>query len=181
MYPPVSMNLWTPAKVQRKNFDLIVSALVPYKRIDIAVKAYSRKGWPLKIVGNGSEMKKLRAMAGRYVEFLGWLPDKNILDLYRTCRMLVFPGEEDFGLVPIEAQACGCPVVAYGRGGVLESVTDGISGVFFDEQTEEALISAVEKCSAGRWNTADIRTNAEKFNVQRFIEGLAESIEKCRA
>ena len=179
VYPPVDTERWTPGlTLTSGSFDLIVSALVPYKRIDIAIHAYNEMGYPLKIAGAGTELERLRRMAGPNIEFLGWQSDDEILQLYRSSRQLVFPGEEDFGIVPLEAQACGKPVVAYGRGGLLETVVDGVTGVFFREQTPEAIKNAVQRCSTAQWNPATIRANAEKFSVSNFISGLATCIEK---
>ena len=182
VYPPVDISRCTPlAHPEPGAFDLVVSALVPYKRVDLAVETYSRRSWPLKVVGVGGQLDVLRAKAGPSVEILGWRPDEEVLDLYRRCRLLVFPGEEDFGIVPLEAQACGRPVVAYARGGALETVVDGVSGVFFQEQTEESLADAVERAARLGWDSAAIRANAESFGPERFLEGLAGSISKtCR-
>lgn len=178
VYPFVDIDRWTPGGSTGK-FDLIVSALVPYKRIDLAVKAYSTLGYPLKIVGIGSDMSKLRAMSGSNIEWLGWRSDDETVRLYQSCRMLVFPGEEDFGIVPLEAQACGRPVVAFGKGGALETVVDNETGVFFREQTQEALLEAVDRCAGCAWDFSRIRQHAAKFSVQSFVDGLAASIEKC--
>lgn len=160
-------------------YDLIVSALVPYKKIEVAVRAYTRLGYPLKIVGTGTQYNRLRRMAGAHIEFLGWLDDEHVRDLYRHCRMLVFPGEEDFGIVPVEVQACGRPVVAYGIGGVLETVVDGQTGIFFHAQTEAALLGAIEQGAATTWDPATIRANAERFSEANFISGLTASIVRC--
>jgi len=178
VYPPVDIGRWTPGGERTGAFDLIVSALVPYKRIDVAVKAYNRLGFPLKIVGVGTDLEKFRAISNPNIEFMGWQPDEKLLDLYRSCRMLVFPGEEDFGIVPLEAMACGTPVVAYAKGGLLETVKDGVSGVFFKDQAPEALANAVTQCAGARWDVAVIRAGAEKFGTDNFINGLAASIEK---
>jgi len=195
VYPPVNTSFWTPVSpenagadaphstlnAQRASgaYDLIVSALVPYKKIEVAVRAYTRLGYPLKIVGTGTQYKRLRRMAGARIEFLGRLDDECILDLYRHCRLLVFPGEEDFGIVPVEAQACGRPVVAYGIGGVLETVVDGQTGIFFHAQTETALLAAIEQAATIRWDPVVIRANAERFSEANFISGLAASIARC--
>ena len=179
VYPPVDTDHWTPGDTAPGGFDLIVSALVPYKRVDLAVRAYSQSGYPLKIVGVGGELPRLRAMAGPNVTFAEWQSDACILEFYRRCRMLVFPGEEDFGLVPLEVQACGRPVCAYARGGTLETVIEGETGVFFQEQNESALLQAVEQCAAKTWDSAAIRTHAEKFGIARFIDGLNKSIANC--
>jgi len=179
VYPPADTETFTPDGRAPGDYDLVVSALVPYKRVDLAVAAYSRLRRPLKIVGVGTESERLRAAAAPNVEFLGWQPDETILDLYRGCRALVFPGEEDFGIVPVEAQCCGRPVIAYGKGGALETVEASISGVFFQEQTEEALMDAVDRSLARHWEPAAIRAHAEQFGVDRFVDGLATSIERC--
>jgi glycosyltransferase involved in cell wall biosynthesis len=179
VYPPVNTAYWTPDGKQPADFDLIVSALVPYKRIDLAVRAYSRTGKKLKIVGVGGESDRLKALAGPSVEFLGRLPDTDILSLYRRCRALIFPGEEDFGIVPVEVQSCGRPVIALGRGGVTETVANGVSGVFFQEQTEAALLEAVEKAGDIAWDSEAIRAHAEQFSEAHFIAGMANSIRRC--
>lgn len=178
VYPPVDTARCTPGPSgQAQTFDLIVSALVPYKRVDLAVTAYSRLRLPLKVVGIGGELNRLRALAGDSVQFLEWQSDDAILDLYRGCRFLLFPGEEDFGIVPLEAQACGKPVIAYGCGGALETVVDGISGRFFGKQTTEALLDAVRRAEATEWNPLAIRRHAERFGVQNFIDGIAKSVQ----
>lgn len=177
VYPPVDIARWTPdAAVEPEAFDLVVSALVPYKKIDLAVRAYNASGRSLKVVGVGSGASALRGMAAPNISFLGWQSDEAILDLYRRCRLLVFPGEEDFGIVPLEAQACGRPVVAFGRGGVQETVVDDLSGVFFEDQEPEALNEAVSRAADKRWDPQAIRAHAKMFGVQRFIEGLSRSV-----
>ena len=178
VYPPVDTERLTPGSAPHSQFDLIVSALVPYKRVDLAVRAYTQAGHRLKIVGVGGELDALRRAAGPNIEFLEWQPDKTVLELYRACRMLVFPGEEDFGIVPLEAQACGRPVCAFARGGALETVREGVSGVFFGEQSEASLLDAVARCAQTRWDPAAIRAHAETFDVQRFIDGMQESLKR---
>jgi glycosyltransferase involved in cell wall biosynthesis len=180
VYPPVDTLKYTPDG-KTEDFDLIVSAMVPYKRLDLAVRAYNRSGYPLKIVGTGSDAVSLKAMAKNNIEFLDWQTDKRILELYRSCRMLIFPGEEDFGIVPLEAQACGRPVVAYGKGGALETIKEGVSGIFFREQTEQSLLDAIEKCAGTSWNQELIRANAEEFNIANFRKHLTDIIEKVMA
>jgi glycosyltransferase involved in cell wall biosynthesis len=143
------------------------------------VEAYRQTGFPLKIVGTGSEFRKLKRHAGPNTEFLGWQTDEAILELYRGCRFLVFPGEEDFGIVPVEAQACGKPVIAWGRGGLLEIVVEGETGQFFRRPTVESLIEAVETAASRDWDPEAIRRNALRFTTQRFLDGLDDSIQKC--
>ena len=178
VYPPVDTERYTPVSDSAGNFDLIVSALVPYKKVDLAVEAYTKTGKPLKIAGIGTELTRLQAAAGPNIEFLGWQSDDQILDLYRNCRLLVFPGEEDFGIVPVEAQACGKPVVAFNRGGATETIVAGETGTFFDEQTPDSLTEAVKVCGDTSWDPQAIRTNAERFSTPRFIEGLAAALDK---
>jgi len=179
VYPPVDTVRCTPGEPTAGAFDLVVSAMAPYKRVDLAVSAYSRTGYPLKVVGVGGQLDRLRAMAGDNTEFLGWRSDDEVLDLYRSCRMLIFPGEEDFGIVPLEVQSCGKPVVAYARGGSLETIRKDVTGVFFEEQSEDSLIAAVEKCASTEWNPVAIRAHAEAFGVENFISGIAQSVENC--
>lgn len=180
VYPAVDTQRCTPAKDVKAGgtYDLIVSALVPYKRVDLAVELYSKKGWPLKVVGIGGCEEALRRKAGPSVEFLGRLPDPEVLELYRHCRLLVFPGEEDYGIVPLEAQACGRPVVAYGKGGALETISEGKTGVFFTEQTLESLEEAVQRCAAAQFDPALIRQHALQFGTEQFYAGLARCVRK---
>ena len=177
VYPPVATQYFTPdARGGHDGYDLVVSALVPYKRVDLAVRAYAQSGRPLKIAGAGTELAALRKLAAPNVEFLGRVPDEGVRELYRRCRFLVFPGEEDFGIVPLEAQACGKPVVAFGKGGLLETVVAGRTGAFFGEQTPEALQAAVAQAEKTEWDPAAIRAHAETFGEDRFLAGLRAEI-----
>jgi len=179
VYPPVDTDFFTCSTAPREDFDLVVSAMVPYKRVDLAIDAYNATGRALRIVGLGTESPALQARAGTHIDFLGWQSDEAIRDLYRRARMLIFPGEEDFGIVPLEAQACGCPVVAFRKGGALETVVDGQSGVFFDRQEPAALTAAIEACAATDWNREAIRSHAERFGIPHFVSGMADSIDRC--
>ena len=178
VYPPVNVAFHTPdpdaPAGSNDGYDLVVSALVPYKRIDLAVRAYAASGHPLKIAGSGSEEASLRALAAGApnIEFAGHPDDAGIRRLYRRCRFLVFPGLEDFGIVPVEAQACGKPVIAYGEGGILDTVRDKRTGLFFGAQTPEALADAVERAAAMSWDPAEIRANAVRFAPERFLDGI---------
>lgn len=179
VYPPVDTNWFTPGDDKHDGYDLVISAMVPYKRVDLAVKAYSQSGYPLKVVGVGSEYERLRKQAAPNVTFAGWIPDDQTRDLYRRCRFLVFPGEEDFGIVPLEAQACGKPVIAYGRGGALETITNGVTGVFFNEQSETALNDAVRQAQTVKWHRRTIRQHAENFSIQNFIDAFGAAVNRC--
>jgi glycosyltransferase involved in cell wall biosynthesis len=181
VYPPVDTNACAPGAAPRGSFDLVVSALVPYKRVDLAVRAYTKSGHPLTVVGTGSERAHLERLAGPNIEFAGWLSDDAVRDRYRRARLLVFPGEEDFGIVPLEAQACGCPVVAYRKGGATETIVEGVTGEFFDRQNTDDLLAAVTRCAGRSWRAEALRTHAEKFGQQAFVNGMAAAIRRIMA
>lgn len=175
IYPPVDTDYYTPAPVPREDFYLVVSALAPYKRFDLAIDACAKLGKKLVVIGSGQDAKKLQAKAAPGITFLGWQPDGVIRDHLRRAKALLFPGEEDFGIVPLEAQACGCPVIAFGRGGATETVRglgDGAdpTGVFFAEQTTDAAAAAVERFerAADRFDPKAARRNAVRFRKDRF-------------
>jgi glycosyltransferase involved in cell wall biosynthesis len=146
IHPPADAGFFTPSSRPREDWYLCASAFAPYRRADLAIEAFRESGRRLKVVGAGQDEKRIRNLAGGSVEVLGWLPDEKLREAYRRCRALVFPGEEDFGIVQVEAQLCGTPVVAYRKGGMLDSVVAGVTGVFFREQTAEPLNAA----AAGR-------------------------------
>ncbi|MEI6634656.1 MAG: glycosyltransferase [Chlamydiota bacterium] len=180
LYPPVDAGFYTPGG-DTSDYYLAVSALVPYKRLDVAVRAFNELRLPLKIVGEGPERARLRALAGPGIEFLGWRTNEEIRECYRGCRAFVFPGEEDFGITPLEAQACGRPVIAFGRGGARETVRDGETGLFFDSQEPEALAAAVRRAEGIRFDPGAARANAERFDRPRFKEELKRWIERAVA
>jgi glycosyltransferase involved in cell wall biosynthesis len=185
--PPVDTAAFDLSR-QNKDYYLIVSALAPYKRIDLAVQAFTRNQKPLVIVGTGPLMAGLQKESGKNISWLGWQPEENLKNLYGDCKALIFPGEEDAGITPLEAQASGRPVVAFGRGGVLETVVpledylegrkDFFSGVFFQEQTETSLIEAVEKLEehAHLLNPVKIRAHALQFDREVFKERMIRTI-----
>ena len=178
VYPPTDTEYFHPDATPREAFDFIISALVPYKKVDLAVRAYTRSGYPLKIMGSGSGLAALQRIAGPNITFLGRQSDAVLREHYRRCRFLIFPGEEDYGIVPVEAMACGTPVIAYGKGGATETITENISGIFFPEQTEDSLIAAVNKAAAHTWDPAAIRACAERFDVPHFLQGLFDILER---
>ncbi len=178
IYPPVDTDFYTPADRPRGRFFVLVSAFVPYKRVDLAIRAANLLGAKLAVIGNGPEEKRLRALAGPTVEFLGWKKNEEIREFYRSCEAVVFPGEEDFGIVPVEAQACGTPVVAFARGGALETVVAGKTGVFFTEPTAASLAAAMKEAAARPWDRAAIRAHAEKFSAARFRREFAEAVKE---
>jgi glycosyltransferase involved in cell wall biosynthesis len=174
IYPPVDTDFYTPTATHREDFYLCVSAFAPYKRIDLAVEACRRMNRRLVVIGVGQDAKRLKATAGSNVEFLGWQPDEVIRDRYRKCRALLFPGEEDFGIVPVEAMACGAPVIAFGRGGATETVREGETGSFFEEQTSDSLIATMETFDrmADRFDPATARRQSLRFTERRFEDEL---------
>ena len=179
VYPPVDTDFYTPsADVAPEDFYLIVSALVPYKKIDLAVRSFNRLGRRLVVIGDGPKKKEWESLAGPAVRFLGWESDEVIRDHYRRARAIIFPGEEDFGIVPVEAQACGRPVIAYGAGGVLETVRDGETGIFFKEQTEESLMDAVKIFESRAWDPEKARLNAAGFGKERFRRQMEDCVER---
>jgi len=165
--PPVNVDFYTP-KDEDEDYFLIVSRLVEYKRIDIAIEAFNDLGLPLIIIGDGPEKSKLQSLAKSNIKFLGRLPDEEVKEYYAKCRAFIFPGEEDFGITPLEAQACGRPVIAFGKGGVLDSVIDGVTGIYFKEQTKESLCEAVIKFNNKSFDKNIIRKSAERFDVKNF-------------
>lgn len=180
IYPPVQAD--HPISSQEpEDYFLIVSRLVPYKRIDIAVRAFNELGLPLRIIGDGRDRASLEAMANPNIEFLGYLPDdERVREQMGRCRALLFPGEEDFGLTPLEAMAVGRPVIAYGAGGALETVEEGRTGLFFREPTPESLIEAVEELDRHDFCPAYLQRHAQRFGVARFREELGAAIERAR-
>lgn len=169
IYPPVDTDFFTPTPNPKPPSPfLVVSALEPYKRVDLAIAAFARLGFPLLIAGRGTLEHELRAMAPANVKFLGWVSNDELRHLYRSCRALIFPGQEDFGIVPVEAQACGRPVVAYGKGGALETVLDGRTGVFFSDPTAEGLADAVNRLGSCEFDPAVARRNSLRFSRDRF-------------
>jgi len=178
IYPPVRTDP-PPDAAPAEDYYLIVSRLVPYKRIDLAVRAFNALGLPLRIIGSGRDRAALEALAGDNVTFLGYLPDDEVRRQMARCRAFVFPGEEDFGLTPLEAMAAGRPVVAYGAGGALDYVEEGVSGALFAEPDPSSLAEAVRRLEHGHFDGEELRRRAERFGVARFraeMGALLESV-----
>lgn len=173
IYPPVRTSMFQKSEVD-DGYYLVVSRLVPYKRIDLVAEAFTKLNLPLKIIGDGSEYKAVAAKAGPNVQMLGRVDDDAVLEAMQHCHAFLFPGEEDFGITPIEAQACGKPVIALGKGGALETVEADKTGVFFAEQTVESVAEAVERFEKIQFDSDYIRNHAEKFSEERFRKELKE-------
>ncbi len=174
IYPPVEVDFFAQPPVNKEKempppFYLIVSALVPYKRVDLAVQAFNRSKKQLLIIGDGPDYQKLRDLAAPNIHFSGWADNDQLRWHYAHCQALLFPGEEDFGIVPLEVMAAGRPVVAYRKGGALETVVEGKTGVFFDTQTPEALLQALDKLESQRFHPKEIQAHARQFSRQRCL------------
>lgn len=171
IFPPVEFDHFeknNSDKKKRKKFFLVVSRLVPYKMVDLAVSAFNELGLPLIVVGTGSEEEKLKNMAKDNIKFVGHLTEAKLADYYKKCAAFIFPQEEDFGIVALEAQAAGAPVIAFKAGGALDTVIEGKTGVFFDKQNTESLVKAVRKFEKLSFNQKDLINNAKRFSKERF-------------
>ncbi len=178
IYPAINIGKWEASDLPSQDYYLLVSRLVYYKRIDIAVEAFNQLQKPLKIIGVGPDFKRLKKMANSNISFLGQLTDKELLGYYQRCLAVIFPQDEDFGLVPLEAQACGRPVIALRVGGALETVVERKTGVFFYPQTVKALEEVVLKFNSNLFDPKVCRDNALKFSEERFIKTIKSFIEE---
>lgn len=172
IFPPVDSDYFRPGDSSDEYY-VIVSALVPYKRLELAIEAFRERGDLLKIVGLGPDYKRLKKSSPVNVQFLGALSDSELLKVYQNARALIMPGEEDFGINALEAQACGVPVIAYGRGGATETVIPGETGVFFPELKVSSLLEALDKFQTLTFNKEKIRANAERFSRGNFKTRMA--------
>lgn len=190
IYPPVETERLSPNGEKPEDFYIVFSRFVTYKRIDLAIKACGRLKRNLVVIGSGSQQKELEALAakfslnGAYITFTGRIGDDDVKDYLQRCRALIFCAEEDFGIIPVEAQACGRPVVAYGKGGALETVVNKKTGVFFNEQNVDSLIQAIEDFEAlekkNKFNSATISKHAQEFSSARFRKQFAEVVNETQ-
>jgi glycosyltransferase involved in cell wall biosynthesis len=179
--PPIEVDRFYMSS-QVEDYYLVLSRLVPYKRIDLAIEACNRLGRRLVIIGDGPDRERLQKLAGPTIEFLGRQSDSRVNHYASRCQALVFPGEEDFGMVPLEVNAAGRPVIAFRGGGAIETVVDGLTGVFFDKPTSASLITAIEDFESRTWNQQSLRRHAERFDrsvfafrVLQFLGSVAPS------
>jgi glycosyltransferase involved in cell wall biosynthesis len=180
IYPPVATERFTPATPSEvEDYFLIVSRLIPYKRIDLAVQAATRLGLPLKIGGKGRDMERLQAMAGSTVEFLGFVPDEELPRLMAKAKAFIFPGLEDFGITPVQAEAAGRPVIAYKGGGALDTVIEGVTGEYFTEQTVDSLAAVIQSFDAAKYDPVTIRNHALKFDTAIFKQQIDSFVEQA--
>jgi glycosyltransferase involved in cell wall biosynthesis len=177
IYPPINVERFFPNKRRQKYF-ITVSRLVSHKRIDLLIGAFNQLKLPLVIVGEGPERDKLEQMAGPSIQFLGYLPDKELASLLANAQAFVCAGEEDFGIAAVEAQAAGCPVIAYGKGGVRETLTPGETGILFNEPTIESLAEAIRwfTINASSFDAHHISTCVQRFNKKRFQQEYSEFV-----
>ncbi len=178
IFPPVNSSLMyiNEVKLEDKKYYLIVSRLVGYKKVDLAISAFNKLGYQLKIVGTGRELNKLKKMAGKNIKFLGHVPERNLPKIYNGSKALIMPQEEDYGIVALEAQNYGIPVIAYKKGGVLDTVIDGETGVFFKKQDQQALIEAILKFEKIKFDTANLVQNAKRFSKEQFSQNFAKIV-----
>jgi len=179
VYPPVDVKSFSPGKKEDvKNYFLFVSRLIGYKKCDLVIDAFNDLGLPLKIIGRGPDKKYLQGKSKSNIEFLGYLSHEDMKKYYQEAKAFVFAAEEDFGIVPVEAMACGRPVIAYGKGGVTETVIDGVTGVLFPEQSPQCLIDAIKNFDDQKFDSKKIRQQAEKFSIEVFRKSYIEAIDK---
>ncbi|MGH9405961.1 MAG: glycosyltransferase, partial [Terriglobia bacterium] len=177
IHPPVRVKSMELSRTS-EDFFLLVSRLMPYKRVDVAIEAFNQLRLPLKIIGTGPQLGQLRRQAHSNVEFMGAATDAELAEYYARCRALVFPGIEDFGIVMVEAQACGKPVIACSGGGASEIVIDGETGVLFAEQTPESLIEAVKRFAKLGFDSEQIRGQALRFDESEFRRSIAAFVDE---
>jgi glycosyltransferase involved in cell wall biosynthesis len=178
IYPPVDVERFTPSDRKPGDYYLAGGRLIPYKRVDLAVEAFNQLGLPLVVYGDGRDRAALEAVAGPNITFLGRVSWERLVDLFQHCRAFLFPGLEDFGIAPVEAQACGRPVIAYGGGGALDTVVEGETGAFFRQQSAAALAVAVATFDDAKASPAACRRNAERFATERFRRELLNLVER---
>jgi glycosyltransferase involved in cell wall biosynthesis len=176
IYPPVETAKFEVALAPPADYFVMAGRLVSYKKFDVAIKAFNELNLPLKIIGVGPEARRLKQIAGPTIEFLGAVDDRELACYYREAKALVFPQEEDFGIVPLESMASGRPVIAYRAGGARETVIEGVTGVFFDQQTASALAAAVREFEGMKFDPARCRAQAEEFSVEKFQEHIKAAL-----
>lgn len=186
IYPPVDTNRLKPNNLSAEDFYVAFSRFVPYKRLDLAIKACAKLNKKLVVIGSGKQEKELKALASSFknpqIEFTGRINDNEVTDYLQRCKALIFCAEEDFGIIPVEAQAAGRPVIAFNKGGTKETVIDGKTGILFDEQNEDSLCTAILKFEEMNKNnvfkTEEIVLNAQKFSTERFCNALKTEIDE---
>jgi len=180
IHPPIDIDRFR-ASDERQDYYIVLSRLVPYKRIDLAVRACTEIRRNLLVLGDGPDRKALEEMAGPSVKFLGRVSDSDVEHYVSRCRALLFPGEEDFGMAPLEVAAAGRPTIAYRAGGAVETIVDGVTGTFFDEQTPESLADAIQRFEKIEWSSEGLRLHAEQFSTPIFQQRLRQFLNRVGA
>ena len=175
IYPPVDVERFKLFE-EKEDFYLTASRMVPYKKIDLIVEAFSKTDKKLVVIGTGPDMQKIKSFASKNVEFLGFASDEVLLEYMQKAKAFVFAAEEDFGIVPVEAQACGTPVICLGKGGTKETVIDGITGIHFEEQTIKSLTKAIERFETINFDHKKVREHSLKFSKERFEKEIEEFV-----
>jgi glycosyltransferase involved in cell wall biosynthesis len=182
IHPPVATRYFTPAvHTKRSDFYLAAGALTPYKRVDRTIRAFNASGRKLIVAGGGPELRRLRSIASGNVKILGRICDEDLRNLYRTAKAMVYMGREDFGMVAVEAQACGCPVIAFAEGGMAEIVDEGISGMLFPVQDETHLNRAIEGFEIRKWPQEEVHSRVESFSRESFQTKIKSALERYSA
>lgn len=176
VYPPVDIDRLSPNEEDPEDFYVVFSRFVPYKRIDLAIEACKKLGRKLVVIGDGEQREYLKSLADENITFTGRISDEEVKDYLQRCKAMIFCAEEDFGIVPLEAQACGRPVIAYGKGGALETVVDEETGVFFNKQEIESVVTGIEEFEKLNLNTQGIYKHAMKFSRERFKKEIEEVV-----
>ncbi|WP_395094992.1 glycosyltransferase [Armatimonas sp.] len=172
LYPPIDVMRFTVVENPSSDYLLVVSRLLPYKRVDLAIEACNQLKIRLKVVGSGPDLQRLKSLAGPTVEVLGRVPDGEVEGLFANCRAFLFPGEEDFGIAPLEAMAAGRPIIAYRAGGAMETVLEGDTGLFFNEPTTASLVEAIGRLDHSTFAPERLRAHAETFSLEAFQKRL---------
>ena len=186
IYPPVDTSRLSPNGKAPEDFYVVFSRFVPYKRIDLAISACGELGKKLVVIGGGSQEKELKNLASKYknaeIKFTGRISDGEVKDYLQRCKAMIFSAEEDFGIIPVEAQACGRPVIAFAKGGALETVIDGKTGVFFEKQETESVIEAIKKFETlsekNVFNSNEIASHAQNFSTERFCKEIKNAVDE---
>lgn len=176
IHPPVKTNFFYIGQPQ--DYFLIVARFLPYKKIDLAIRAFNELGWPLKIIGDGPEKRRLQNLANNNIEFIGLVDEASLKEYYANCRAFVFPQEEDFGISAVEAMAAGRPVIAYRSGGALEIIKENETGLFFDEQSVDSLLNVLKRFHPGNFNPEFIRQHALQFDKEIFKNKINDFLKK---
>lgn len=183
IYPPIEDKFFVvkPRDKKSRQYYLVVSRLVNYKKVDLVVEAFKKINHPLYIIGSGSELNHLQQISGNNIKFLGQVDDDQLINYYQNAKAVIFPQEEDYGLVPLEAQACGTPVLAFGRGGALETVLPNKTGLFFTKQTPESLVDCVTRFEKHEIDYLDCINQAKKFTQDKFKKQFSYRMDQLLA